>query len=45
MHRGIAGSQMVTFNGGHLFFLMRERTAFFESVEAATVCDLPATAS
>lgn len=35
MQRGIAGSKMVTFNGGHVFFIMRERTAFFESVTAA----------
>jgi 3-oxoadipate enol-lactonase len=35
MHRGIAGSKMVTFNGGHLFFLMRERARFFDSVTAA----------
>ena len=34
MQRGIAGSKMVTFNGGPLFFIMRERTAFFESVTA-----------
>jgi pimeloyl-ACP methyl ester carboxylesterase len=35
MQRGIAGSTMVTFNGGHVFFLMRERKAFYESVTAA----------
>jgi hypothetical protein len=26
----------VTFNGGHLFFLMRERTRFLECVTVAT---------
>jgi pimeloyl-ACP methyl ester carboxylesterase len=36
MHRGIPGSKMVTFNGGHLFFLMRERTRFLECVTVAT---------
>jgi pimeloyl-ACP methyl ester carboxylesterase len=35
MRRGIAGSQMVTFGGGHLFFLVRERTPFLDSVAAA----------
>jgi 3-oxoadipate enol-lactonase len=45
MHRGITGSRMVTFNGGHLFFLIRERPAFLESLEAALSADLPATAS
>jgi 3-oxoadipate enol-lactonase/4-carboxymuconolactone decarboxylase len=35
MQRGIAGSRMVTFNGGHVFFIMRERKAFFESVTVA----------
>ena len=35
MRRGIAGSQMVTFGGGHLFFLVRERTRFLDSVAAA----------
>jgi pimeloyl-ACP methyl ester carboxylesterase len=35
MHRGIAGSKMVSFNRGHMFFLMRERAQFFESVTAA----------
>lgn len=35
MHRGIAGSQMVTFSGGHIFFLMRERPRFLACVAAA----------
>jgi 3-oxoadipate enol-lactonase len=35
MHRGIAGSKMVTFNGGHIFFVMRERPRFLECVAAA----------
>ena len=42
MQRGIAGSRMVTFNGGHVFFIMRERKAFFESVTAAMSATLPA---
>jgi 3-oxoadipate enol-lactonase len=42
MQRGIAGSKMVTFNGGHVFFLVRERRAFFESVTAAMSATLPA---
>ena len=32
MRRGITGSQFVTFGGGHLFFLGRERKWFFDSV-------------
>jgi pimeloyl-ACP methyl ester carboxylesterase len=32
MHRLIGGSQMVTFSGGHLFFLLRERQQFLEAV-------------
>jgi pimeloyl-ACP methyl ester carboxylesterase len=45
MQRGIAGSRMVTFNGGHLFFLIRERKAFFETVTAAmsTLLSTPTT--
>jgi len=35
MHRGIAGSKMVTFNGGHIFFVMRERPRFLQCVAAA----------
>ena len=34
MRRGIAGSEMVTFSGGHLFFLRRERKWFFDSMAA-----------
>ena len=32
MSRGIAGSKMITFNGGHLFFMMGERTRFLTAV-------------
>ena len=35
MHRGISGSTIVTFGGGHLFFLMRERKWFLDSVASA----------
>ncbi len=33
MHAGIAGSKMLTFEGGHLFFLMRERQQFLDAVD------------
>jgi 3-oxoadipate enol-lactonase len=39
MRQGIAGSQMVTFSRGHLFFLVRERKWFLDSV--ATALDAP----
>ena len=43
MHRGIAGSHMVTFSGGHLFFLVRERKWFLDSLTTAfTAESLPA---
>ena len=32
MHQGIKGSEMITFNGGHLFFLMRSQQ-FMDAVE------------
>lgn len=32
MSRGIAGSKMITFNGGHLFFMMGERGHFLTSL-------------
>ena len=35
MRRGIPGSQLVTFSGGHLFFLVRERKWFLDSVTTA----------
>jgi 3-oxoadipate enol-lactonase len=35
MHRGIPGSQLVTFGGGHLFFFGRERKWFLDSVASA----------
>jgi 3-oxoadipate enol-lactonase len=35
MHQGIAGSKMLTFNGGHIFFVMRERPQFLKAVASA----------
>jgi pimeloyl-ACP methyl ester carboxylesterase len=32
MHAGIQGSKMLTFSGGHLFFLMRERQQFLDAI-------------
>jgi pimeloyl-ACP methyl ester carboxylesterase len=32
MHTGIQGSHMLTFAGGHLFFLMKERQQFLDAV-------------
>ncbi|MGA8014984.1 MAG: alpha/beta fold hydrolase [Candidatus Dormiibacterota bacterium] len=32
LHRGIPGSTMMVFRGGHLFFLIRERRRFVEAV-------------
>ena len=32
MHTGIKDSKMLTFEGGHLFFLMKERLTFLEAV-------------
>lgn len=32
LHRGIAGSRLLTFTGGHLFFLIRERQRFVDAV-------------
>jgi pimeloyl-ACP methyl ester carboxylesterase len=34
MHDGIARSKLVMFDGGHMFFLMRERDQFLEQVAA-----------
>lgn len=34
MHAGIPGAQMLPFRGGHLFFLIRERQSFLETVAA-----------
>jgi pimeloyl-ACP methyl ester carboxylesterase len=44
MHRGIAGSDMVTFFGGHLFFLVRERKWFLDTLATALIAQpsLPA---
>lgn len=33
MHAGIVGSRLVAFDGGHLFFLFRERVRFLDAVE------------
>jgi 3-oxoadipate enol-lactonase len=35
LRRGIANSQLVTFRGGHGFFMLRERAWFLDSVSAA----------
>jgi 3-oxoadipate enol-lactonase len=32
MHRGIEGSKMLSFAGGHLFFLMKERQRFLDAI-------------
>jgi len=32
LHAGIAGSQLLPFEGGHIFFLMRERQRFFDVI-------------
>ena len=32
MHAGIEGSKMLTFAGGHIFFLMRERQQFLDAI-------------
>jgi pimeloyl-ACP methyl ester carboxylesterase len=32
LHRGISGSRLLTFKGGHLFFLVRERQSFVDAV-------------
>jgi pimeloyl-ACP methyl ester carboxylesterase len=32
MHKGIEGSKLLAFTGGHLFFLMKERQQFFDTV-------------
>jgi pimeloyl-ACP methyl ester carboxylesterase len=34
MHAGIAGSQLLAFDGGHLFFMIRERQRFLEAITA-----------
>jgi 3-oxoadipate enol-lactonase len=34
LHDGIRGSKLVLFDGGHMFFVMRERGAFLDRVEA-----------
>lgn len=44
MHLGIAGSDMMTFFGGHLFFLVHERKWFLDSLATALIAQpsLPA---
>ena len=32
MHAGIEGSKMLTFAGGHIYFLMRERQQFLDAI-------------
>ncbi len=34
MHAGIAGSRMITFDGGHLFFFFAKEKAFLGTVRA-----------
>ena len=45
MRHGIAGSQIVTFGGGHLFFMARERKWFLDSVATAFTYRSPLPAS
>jgi 3-oxoadipate enol-lactonase len=45
MRRGITDSQMVTFHSGHLFFLVRERTWFLDSLASAFATGSPLHAS
>jgi hypothetical protein len=33
LQAGIAGSKLLTFDGGHIFFLFRERERFFVALE------------
>jgi len=35
MHAGIEGSRMITFHGGHMFFMFRERKWFLDTVDDA----------
>jgi pimeloyl-ACP methyl ester carboxylesterase len=32
MHTGIQGSKMLTFEGGHVFFFMKERQQFLDAI-------------
>lgn len=32
MHAGIRGSRLLAFNGGHIFFLLRERQHFLDAI-------------
>jgi len=33
LHRSIPGSAILSFNGGHLFFLFRQRQEVLDSIE------------
>jgi 3-oxoadipate enol-lactonase len=45
IRHGIAGSQLVTFRGGHLFFMRKERKWFLDSVDAALTYEIPVPAT
>ncbi|MGA7988734.1 MAG: alpha/beta hydrolase [Candidatus Dormiibacterota bacterium] len=45
IREGIAGSQLVTFRGGHLFFMRKERKWFLDSVESALAYEIPVRAT
>jgi 3-oxoadipate enol-lactonase len=45
MRRGISNSQLITFGGGHMFFMWRERRWFLDSLDAALRADHPVRAS
>ena len=39
LRRGISNSQLITFRGGHLFFMLRERRWFLDSLDSALRAD------
>ena len=43
--KGIDGSQLVTFRGGHLFFMRKERKWFLDSVDTALTYEIPVPAT
>ncbi len=45
IRQGIAGSQLVTFRGGHMFFMFRERKWFLDSVDSALFYEIPVRAT
>jgi 3-oxoadipate enol-lactonase len=45
IREGIAGSQLVTFRGGHLFFMRKERKWFLDSVDTALTYEIPVRAT